>query len=153
MRNTEFDIARLVTDYRMMKAEIKRLQSIIYGFSIPMTNWGVAQYGLDAAMPKGSSGKSVAEMKQMDIREKKQRERLERMECIVFALESVFDILDDETAKTIYDCLLDGMTHRDIAAHLTTSKDFVRIKKQEIFRQISQNSQILTYLQKEKIAV
>ena len=75
------------------------------------------------------------------------------MECIVFALESVFDILEDETSKTIYDCLLGGMTHRDIAAHLTTSKDFVRIKKQEIFRQISQNSQILTYLQKEEIVV
>ena len=70
-------IAQLIRDYRWMKNEINRLQRIVYGSTFLMKSWGVAQYGIDAAMPKGSEGKSHDEMDAMDVRERKQIERLE----------------------------------------------------------------------------
>lgn len=150
---TELDVGYLVSNYRFWKKEIERLERVLFGFRSSMGSWGVAQYGLDAAMPKGSSIRSAKELDKMDIREKSQWLRLERLQGYVFALEKALDIIEDEQLKTIYDCLLDGMTHRDIAAHLSASKDFVRYKKQEVFSQISQNSQIRSLLTSQKFAV
>lgn len=149
----EFDLGYLVNNYRFWKKEIERLERILYGYSTTMGSWGVAQYGIDAAMPKGSSIRSARELEKMDIREKNQILRLERLQRYVYALEEALDIVDDEHLNTIYDCLLDGMTHRQIAAHLSVSKDYVRYKKQEVFSQISQNSHIRTLLTSQKFAV
>ncbi len=118
-----------------------------------MGSWGVAQYGLDAAMPKGSSIRSAEEMKRMDVRERSQIQRLEKMRTYVYALEVAYDLVEDEQLQTIYDCLLDGMTYRQIAEHLSASKDYVRLKKIAVFSQISQNSQISRILTYEKTAV
>ncbi|MEK5038990.1 sigma factor-like helix-turn-helix DNA-binding protein [Sporosarcina sp. FSL K6-3457] len=143
-------IAQLIKDYRWMKNEINRLQSIIWGGSTPMRSWGVALYGIEAAMPRGSKGKSYAELDAMDIREKNQLDRLEKYERNVYALEKALDILEDERQKIIYDCLLDDMTHRQIAEHLSMSKDYVRHQKNDIISQISQSSQITAILQSNK---
>lgn len=51
------DIENLVNNYHWMVKEVYRLQKVLYGSTISMKNWGVAQYGLEAAMPKGSPGK------------------------------------------------------------------------------------------------
>lgn len=146
-------IAQLIRDYRWMKNEINRLQRIIYGVSIPMKSWGVAQYGIEAAMPKGSKGKSRAEMDAMDLREKKQIQRLERYQAYVYALESAVDVLEDERQKIIYDCLLDEMTYRQIALHLAVSKDYVQKQKADIVRQIGQSRQITAILTVNKKCV
>ncbi len=138
----------MIRDYRWMKVEIKRLQNILFGESIPMRNWGVAKYGDEAAMPGGSSIKSRAELEQMDIREEKQYERLIRLERRVYALEYVFQILESELYKTIYDLLLDGMTYRYISTHLALSKDYVQSVKKDIVVQIRQNRQILDIMTK-----
>src|SRR3954451_9107043 len=61
------NITELIRDYRMMKREIERLQRIIYGTIQPMRSWGVALYGIEASMPRGSKGKSQAELRDMDI--------------------------------------------------------------------------------------
>lgn len=144
------DISQLIRDYNWMKKEIVRLQRIIYGSTYPMKSWGVAQYGIEATLPKGSRGKSIAELEAMDIREKKQRERLETYERYVYALEKAVDVLKDERQKIIYDCLLDEMTYRQIAMHLNVSKDFVQRQKNDIVRQMRQSRQILSILQNEK---
>ncbi|MEK5056029.1 hypothetical protein MHH96_21815 [Niallia sp. FSL K6-0212] len=73
----EINIAELIRDYRMMKREIERLQRIIYGKSVPIRSWVVAQYGVEATLPHGSSGKSKEELRDMDIREQKQIMRLQ----------------------------------------------------------------------------
>lgn len=146
------DISKLIRDYNWMKKEIARLQRIIYGTPIPMNNWGVAQYGIEATLPKGSPGKSKAELEAMDLRERRQIERLERYQRYVYALEKAGDILKDERQKIIYDCLLDEMTYRQIALHLNVSKDFVHRQKVEIVRQMRQNRQITAILQGEKPA-
>lgn len=143
-------ISQLIKDYNWMKKEIARLQRIIYGSTSPMKSWGVAQYGDEAAMPRGSSGKSYAELRDMDIREEKQIRRLEAYQRNVFALETAVDVLEDERQKIIYDCLLDEMTYRQIALHLSMSKDFVQKQKNDIVRQIRQSRQITAILQLEK---
>lgn len=143
-------ISQLIRDYRWMKNEIGRLQRIIYGTTFPMMSWGVAQYGIEAVMPKGSKGKSFAEMDAMDLREKKQIQRLENYQKYVFALESAVDVLEDERQKIIYDCLLDEMTYRQIALHLAVSKDYVQKQKSDIVRQIGQSRQITAILTETK---
>lgn len=150
---SESDIDYLVKNYRFWKKEINRLERVLYGGSSAMGSWGVAQYGLEAAMPKGSSIRSAEELKRMDVRERGQIARLEKLRTYVYALEIAYNLIEDEQLTTIYDCLLDGMTYRQIAEHLSASKDYVRLKKQIIFSQISQNSQISTILTYEKFAV
>lgn len=141
-------INKMIQDYRWMKAEIKRLQKVLFGEIIPMRNWGVAKYGDEAVFSNGSSLKSEAEIKQMDIREEKQYERLILIERRVYALEYVFQILETELYKTIYDLLLDGMTYRYISKHLALSKDFVQSVKKDVIVQIRQNRQISDILTK-----
>src|SRR3954464_4326067 len=112
------NITELIRDYRMMKREIERLQRIIYGTVQPMRSWGVALYGIEASMPRGSKGKSQAELRDMDIRELKQLARLEEYEIKVVAIESAGDLLNSEILKICYDCMLEGLTRKQIAMHL-----------------------------------
>ncbi|MGN7403414.1 hypothetical protein ACTHO0_26550 [Cytobacillus praedii] len=86
---------------------------------------GVAQYGIEATLPKGSSGKSQVELRDMDIREQKQVARLEEYQRRVYSIESAGNYLDREILKIEYDCMLSGMTRQEIAIHLEISRDSV----------------------------
>ncbi|MCM2983869.1 sigma-70 family RNA polymerase sigma factor [Niallia circulans] len=149
----EINIAELIRDYRMMKREIERLQRIIYGKSLPMRSWGVAQYGVEATLPHGSSGKSQAELRDMDIREQKQIMRLKEYQRKVFAIESAGDFLDKEILKIVYDCMLSGMTRQQIAVHLEISRDSVDKLRADIKAQIGTNTTFSKLLHGEKSAV
>ncbi|MGI8349629.1 sigma-70 family RNA polymerase sigma factor [Niallia circulans] len=149
----EINIADLIRDYRMMKREIERLQRIIYGKSVPMRSWGVAQYGVEATLPQGSSGKSQAELRDMDIREQKQIKRLQEYRRKVFAIESAGDFLDKEILKIVYDCMLSGMTRQQIAVHLEISRDSVDKLRADIKAQIGTNTTFSKLLRGEKYAV
>ena len=158
MFRTGTSIASIIADYQMMKTEIARLEQILYGFKIPMDNWGVAQYGLDAAMPKGSSGKSESELKKMDVRERKQLERLSYMRFCVHILESFTNTFSDLRTNIIYDHILDGWTYRQIASELGVGVTYVKERKHQIIDIIvsarnAQNAQNDHYLPKEKSAV
>ena len=144
------DIEYMISNYRLWKREIQRLERMLYGGYRSMNSWGVAQYGLDAAMPKGSSIMPKSELERLDVRERSQLARLGRLESYVYALEAAYDILKSEQQKIIYDCLLDGMTYRQIAEHMASSKDFVYRQKKDIVRQIGQNRQIRMILTYEK---
>lgn len=148
----QINISELIRDYRMMKREIVRLQNIIYGQSLPMRSWGVAQYGIEAAMPKGSSGKSQAELRDMDIREQKQVIRLQEYQRKVYAIESAGDFLDREILKIVYDCMLSGMTRQQIAIHLEISRDSVDKLRSDIKAQIGTNTTFSKLLLGEKSA-
>jgi hypothetical protein len=147
------DITELIRDYRMMKREIERLQKIIYGKSFPMQSWGVAQYGIDAAMPKGSPGKSQVELKNMDIREQKQFKRLEEYQRRVIAIESAGDLLEKEIHKIVYDCMLSGMTRQQIAIHLEISRESVDKLRSDVKSQIDSNTTFSELLHGEKTVV
>ncbi len=146
------NITALIRDYRMMKREIERLQRIIYGISIPMRSWGVSQYGVEATLPKGSRGKSQEELRDMDIREQKQIARLQEYERKVVAIETAGDLLDKEILKIVYDCMLDGLTRRQIASHLELSIDSVDKLKQDIKTQLGSNTTFSKLLHGEKNA-
>jgi hypothetical protein len=147
------DITELIRDYRMMKREIERLQKIIYGKSLPMNSWGVAQYGVESSMPHGSRGKSQFELRDMDIREQKQIKRLEEYQCRVIAIESAGDFLSREILKIVYDCTLSGMTRHQIAAHLEISRDSIDKFRSEIKAQIDSNTTFSELLQGERYSV
>jgi DNA-directed RNA polymerase specialized sigma subunit len=111
-----------------------------------MKSWGLAQYGIEAVMPKGSKGKSVAELKKAETLEEKRRKRLQRYEVEIFLLETLADIFETETQKVIYDSILEGETYREIGMRLGISKDHVQKQKCEIIRQLRENEQMETFL-------
>ena len=149
----EINVTELIRDYRMMKREVERLQRIIYGQPMPMRSWGVAQYGIEATLPHGSSRKSQAELKDMDIREQKQIARLEAYQRKVYAIESAGDFLDREILRIVYDCMLSGMTRQQIAVHLEISRDSVDKLRSDIKVQIGTNTTFSKLLHGEKMAV
>ncbi|XQY90656.1 sigma-70 family RNA polymerase sigma factor [Metabacillus sp. HB246100] len=146
-------IEQMIRDYHWMRKEVDRLERILYGYSTPMKSWGVAQYGNDAAMPKGSSIKSQTEIENMDIREERLLKRLWKLQGQVFALEAAADYLNDEMEKIVYDCMLDGMSYRAIGYHLDISREKVRKIKIDFLNQLCQNCHLLQLLKLEKIAV
>ena len=146
------NITELIRDYRMMKREVARLQKIIFGNQFPMRSWGVAQYGIEASLPKGSKGKSQEELRDLDIREQKQYERLKEYERKIVAIESAGDFLDREILKICYDCLLEGLTRKQIAMHLELSIDSVDKLRQEIKVQLGSNTTFSKLLNNEKEA-
>ncbi|UYB50186.1 sigma-70 family RNA polymerase sigma factor (plasmid) [Lysinibacillus capsici] len=145
-KEMEYTITQMIKDYRWMTREVFRLQNIIHGYSTAMTSWGVAQYGIEAVMPKGSRGKSEAEIRKIESLEVKRKNRLQRYEIEVFLLETLADTLKNEHQKVIYDCLLEGMTYREIGLHLGMSKDNVQEQKRDIVRQLRENEQMETFL-------
>lgn len=145
-REMESIINQMIKDYRWMSKEVNRLQTLLWGRSLPISNWGVAQYGIEAAMPKGSKGKSVAEIKQAESLEEKRTKRLQRYEAEIYVLETLADSLETEMQKVIYDCLLEGMTYREIGFHINISKDGVQKEKREIIRQLKENERMETFL-------
>lgn len=139
-------ITQMIKDFKWMRNEVQRLQKLLYGQSLPIQNWGVAQYGIEAAMPRGSKGKSMAEEKRIESLEVKRNNRLRRYETEVYLLETLGDTLQNETQKVIYDCLLEGMTYREIGLHLMISKDNVQKQRKEIIQQLIGNEQMETFL-------
>ncbi|SPT86120.1 Bipartite response regulator, C-terminal effector [Niallia circulans] len=146
-------IEQLIRDYHWMSNEVDRLQKALYGYARPMRSWGVALYGDEAGMPRGSSGKSQIELQQMDIREERLYNRLQKYQKYVMAIEMAGDLLENEKEKIIYDCLLDGMSYRVIGNHLGISKEQVRRLKSNILCQMCQMCHFSTLLNKEKSAV
>ncbi|MEH7342740.1 sigma-70 family RNA polymerase sigma factor [Bacillus sp. JJ1532] len=136
-----------------MRKEVDRLERILYGHSTPMRSWGVALYGIEATMPRGSSGKSQAELKKMDIREERAYKRLAKFQDTVYALEIAAEFLEDEKEKVIYDCMIDGMSFREIAYHIGISRNQVKKAKESILSQLSQKCQFVQLLKLEKSAV
>lgn len=145
-------IEQMLKDYPWMSREVDRLQRALYGYSAPMRSWGVAQYGIDAAMPKGSSGKSQAELRNMDLREERLYKRLTKYQSRVYALEMAGDLLSDELEKVVYDCMLDGLSYRAIAYHIGISRNQARKIKDAILNQLSQKSHFVQLLNLEKSA-
>lgn len=136
------EIESLIKDYYWMDREIHRLEGILYRGRSSERSWGVAQYGLEAAMPKGSGGISKTELAAMDDKEEIIINRIKKLAKKVEAVEIASDNLKDEIHKTVLDCIMDRMSYRAIAKHLNVSRDRVKQIKDEIIHHFSQNDQI-----------
>nr|WP_238409502.1 hypothetical protein [Bacillus safensis] len=94
------EIEGLVHNYHWMAKEVQRLQHVLYGTDIPMRSWGVAQYGIEATLPKGSKGKSQAELRDMDMREERLFKRLRKYEECVYAIEAAASKIEGEKKQS-----------------------------------------------------
>jgi hypothetical protein len=147
------EVEDLIYDYHWMKSEVYRLYRRLFGGSLfPSRSVGVAQYGIEATLPKGSPLKSYAELEAMDAREERQYKRLKYLEAKVKAIEKIPDYLSDDIQLVILDCMMDGMSYRAIAAHLGMNREKVREIKDKMLCQICQNCHFLHDLKKRKTA-
>nr|MDH3077600.1 sigma-70 family RNA polymerase sigma factor [Bacillus velezensis] len=147
------DIENLINSYHWMVKEVQRLQRVLYGSTIPMRNFGVSQYGLEVAMPKGSPGKSQAELRQMDMREERLFKRLKYYEERVYAVELGAEKIKGEQNKVVYDCMMEGMSYRAIGLHLGISRETVRKMKEELISQLCQDCHFERLLNLKKSVV
>ena len=152
------EIENVISDYHWMSREVDRLYTILWGSAgpKPFSERLIAQYGIEATLPKGSSIKSQAELEAMDRRERKLIEKLQRYEAMTTAVEKDRDLLEEELHRTIYDCMMDGMSYRAIGKHLGISRGKFYREKETILNTLSQKDQkshIVQFLRNEKIAV
>lgn len=149
-QNLEMDY--MISNYRLWKREIIRLENLLYGGQSQMSSWGVAQYGDAAAMPKGSSIRSAKELERMDYRDRIQYARYLKIQSYVYALEVACDELErtDDELYNIYDCFLEGMSYRNIAEYLGISISNVHAKRKQIIERLEQNERIRAILTYEK---
>ncbi|MCM3448820.1 sigma-70 family RNA polymerase sigma factor [Bacillus safensis] len=118
-----------------------------------MRSWGVSQYGIEATLPKGSKGKSQAELRDMDMREDRLFKRLWKFEERVYAKEAAASKIEGEKHKVVYDCMMEGMSYRAIGLHLGLSREKVRQMKDNIIDQLCQYSHFVHLLKDEKSVV
>lgn len=140
----ENQVVEWIRDYNFMLREIARLNRLLNTpqFSQKLT----FTYGDDMVMPKGSGGISQAELRHMDIREK----RLYKYEVIIDFLETASDYFDSEKEEIVYDCMIEGMSYSAIALHLGCSRDTVREVKNVIIGSIVNKVNQVNILQKLK---
>lgn len=147
------DIENVISDYHWMSREVDRLESILFGTSGMRNTRLISQYGIEATLPKGSPLKSDAELAVIDRREQKLLQKLERYSKMTAAVEHDQDLLEDDFHKTIYDCMMDGMSYRAIGKHLGISRGKFYREKETILNTIyqkDQKSQIVQYLREQE---
>ncbi|ARK23296.1 hypothetical protein SporoP37_00380 [Sporosarcina sp. P37] len=127
-------IEELIYSYSFMQREVIRLEGIYFRVSDSGRSWGVAQYGIEAAMPKGSSIRSAVEIDAMDKREQRMWNRIQAYEAKIELLDAAYDLLEDDMQKVIFDCMTDGMSYRSIAEHIGVSRHVIREKKDEMIQ-------------------
>lgn len=140
----KWQVEEWIRDYNFMIREISRLNRLLntVGGSLKLT----ATYGIESSMPKGNGGVSQAELRQMDIRER----RLYKYEMIIHYLEDALDSFDNDKHRILYDCMIEGMSYRSIAAHMAMSRDTIRKMRDEILGIVVQKVQKDQFLQKLK---
>ena len=96
---------------------------------------GVAQYGIEATLPRaiGIVGKAI---ENEVIRREKKSERLhEYIEKVNFVNQRLCKVTD-EKEKVVLDCLLDGMNITAIAHHLQLSRKNIHMMRDSIVHRL-----------------
>ncbi|MBU9711077.1 sigma-70 family RNA polymerase sigma factor [Evansella tamaricis] len=136
------ELENLISDYRWMKREVVRLDELVFrigGTSGSERSFGVAQYGIEATMPKGSSIRSRAELDDLDNREKKLLKRLERYQSLIKFVEDVEDLIEEPKQQVIYSCMMEGLSYRAMGKHIGVSREQVRRIRDELINHLCQN--------------
>ncbi|MGJ9460301.1 sigma-70 family RNA polymerase sigma factor [Oceanobacillus sp. CF4.6] len=141
----------LIYQYHWRKKELDRLHSILWGTRAHTKSIGVAQYGVEATLPKPNTNlKSYAEMDDMDAREKRLYNRWKEYKEKVQGIELLDYFLEDEYQLIILDCMMEGMSYRSIADHLSMNRNKVRDMKEDMLCQLCQKCHFLNDLKLEK---
>jgi len=129
------NIENLIRDYHWMRKEAEHLEKIVFGNERPK-NWGVAQYGIEAMMPKGSNLKTKSELEAMDTREQRQYKRWHYYKKRVTAVERLSELVQGDKQLMILDCMIDRMSLDRISKRLGISKGKVISLKDDMLSQI-----------------
>ncbi|MGJ9384268.1 sigma-70 family RNA polymerase sigma factor [Salipaludibacillus sp. CF4.18] len=149
------EIEDIISAYRLMKREIDRLDDLIRGIGSGGSsgNNGVAPYGIEATMPRGSKGISQSELDQLDRRERKLLTRMRKYQDKVDFVESAEELLEDPMLQIVYSCMMEGLSYRAIGKHIAISREQVRRLRDDIINQLCQNNNLCQswqYLNREK---
>lgn len=137
----KIQIEAVIYQYHWRYKELERIHNILFGIGFSQSV-GVAQYGVEAVMPKGNTSlKSHAEMNAMDYRERRQYERYLKYKNIVQFVESIEKYVKCDIQLVIYDCMLEGMSYRSIAAHLGMSTGKLHETKESMLNDLASKSQ------------
>lgn len=152
------EIENLISDYQWMKREITRLDELLYGIGSPGGggNSGVAQYGIEATLPKGSGLISQVELDNLDRREKKLLQRIIHYKNKIELIELGEDLIEDPVQQVIYSCMMSGMSYRAIGKHVGVSREQVRRLRNDVIYHLCQNGhfcQSWRYLKYQKQSV
>lgn len=153
------EIENIIRDYHLMKREVVRLDELIRRIPAPVGkggNDGVAQYGIEATLPKGSGLISKIELDQLDRRERKLLERLERYQSLIEFVEESEELVEDPVHQVIYSCMMEGMSYRAIGKHIGKSREQIRRLRDELMCHLCQSChfcQNWRYLKYQKQAV
>jgi len=132
----KWQLEEWIRDYKFMLREIKRLDKILNGGFCREPKL-TATYGIEASLPKGSSGISQAELDQEEERE----QRMKRYQEVTKTLQKASSLLYAEKFRIVYDCMLEGMSYRAIARHMGVSRDTVHSMKENILEIIVRKGQ------------
>ncbi|MGY6765703.1 LuxR C-terminal-related transcriptional regulator [Faecalibacterium prausnitzii] len=129
------EIAETLRDYNWIINEIKRQRKLIEDVN---GNF-IAQYGVEASLPKvvGQNGDPIF---QEVVRREKKSKWIERLEKKVLYIQSRIDRITDERERAVLECILDGMSMQAISRHMGLSTRHIQRIKNSIVDQMSDMS-------------
>jgi hypothetical protein len=134
VQKTEEDLR----SYHWMVKEIERLSNKLdkaIRSSGPSENL-VAQWGVEAIMPKGK-GQKIAEMSISDERYERQWQRLEKLRGKVQKIERAVENITNEKERTVLECILDGERMNMIARHVGISRQYLNGIKRLLVKKVA----------------
>ncbi len=134
VQKTEEDLR----SYHWMIKEIDRLSTQLDN---SLKNYGlnsrlVAQYGIDAAMPK-AQGMKLSTLSISEERYEKQLVRLSKLEEKVKKVNDATEKFKEGIEKTVLECILDGERMNNIASHIGVSRQRLNEIKRKIVKNMA----------------
>jgi len=121
-----------VRNYRWMQKEIERIVKDLNDVGIDSSM--VAQWGVEAILPKGKGLKSTVNEKRL----KRQMERLERLQNKIDRIDAAVKKVDvDERQQVVMECMLDGVRMNMIAQHVEVSRSTMDELKRTIITKLA----------------
>lgn len=143
-------LLQLIEDFKWKENEIERLQTLVYGKSFPIRiSYGVAQYGIEAAMPKGSSGLSAVEEAAAEKDEKRRVNKIKTYQHdqqMVERIALIPGVVDIPLRATVIDCMICGMDMAAIGRHLNKDRKVISAIRDKIIEVAAQDEMLETYL-------
>lgn len=128
-----------LSNYKWMINEINRIKKYLNSVTTSgdlMGSSGVAQYGIEASLPKGKGLKLAGITIPLEKYEKTLK-RLQKYESKVKQLDDVTEKLHDEKQRMVLICILEGEKMKDIAISLKVSRQRLNEIRREIVKRIA----------------
>ncbi|CEH29406.1 hypothetical protein [Aneurinibacillus migulanus] len=127
-----------LTGYHWMIKEIERLKRDLDKVTItaPEGSALVAQYGIEATLPKGK-GKKVAYLSVSEERYEKKLQRMKHLEEKVRRIQEAADKITCEKERAVIECILDGERMNFIARHVGISRQYLNEIRRKLIKKMA----------------